>query len=162
TNFCAIVVSVGMSPWAFCLSILTFLPSAKPLSASALTTPFAQASRAGCEVSWKTPIDQTLSAAAAPDAAPAVAPDAAPAAGAVAAPPAGAVVAAAAGAVVAAAGLVAAGALAAGLSGGFGAVVGVGGAAGAQADSASSPASASPSRREAGLRVAIACLLIYL
>src|SRR5919201_6929071 len=67
TNFCAIVVSVGMSPWAFCRSNLTFLPSAKPLSASALTMPFAQASRAGWEVSWKIPIDQTLSAAAAAD-----------------------------------------------------------------------------------------------
>src|SRR5690349_8178929 len=64
TNFCAIVVRVGMSPWAFWRSNLTPLPSAKPLSASALTTPFAQASRAGWEVSWKIPTDQTLSDAA--------------------------------------------------------------------------------------------------
>src|SRR5262245_33013309 len=102
------------------------------------------------------PIDQTLSAAAAPDAA-----TGAVAGGALVTPAAGVLAPAAVGA--AAAGLVAAGAaVAAGLSLGLAALVALGCAAGAQPDSARSAASPRPSQRRPITWQPIPYLLPYL
>ena len=45
---CAMLFTVPTSPWPFWTSILRFVPSLKPLSASASMVPFRAASSAGC------------------------------------------------------------------------------------------------------------------